>query len=163
RRLDAECLRDGILAISGQLDLTPPVGSPIARMGDVPAVRPRQQGPANADRSTVRSVYLPITRNQPPEMLALFDFAESNMVVGDRRTPTGAARPLYMLNSPSGLRQADALADRLIDAAPDDAGRIKQAYMLIFGRPPTDADQRAASQFIAKYVESLTRQPLKHR
>ena len=59
RRLDAECLRDGILAISGQLELKPPVGSSIARQGDVPGVRP-QAGPRD-DRSTCRSVYMAIS------------------------------------------------------------------------------------------------------
>jgi len=162
RRLDAECLRDGILAISGQLDLTPPIGSSVARTGDVPAVRPRQPGNGD-DRSTARSVYLSIVRNQPPEMLALFDFAESSMVVGERPNTTGASQALFMLNSPFVVRQSEALADRLLDASPSDDERVNQAYMLIFGRPPTDAQRTAAIEFITKYERSLSRQPLKTR
>jgi hypothetical protein len=161
RRLDAECLRDGILSISGQLELKPPVGSPIARQGDVPGVRP-QAGPRE-DRSTYRSVYMPIQRTSPPEMLALFDFADPNMVVGERPNTSGAAQALFMLNSPFVVRQAEALADRLIDAAPTDDERVTQAYQLVFGRAPTDVERKAALDFIAKYESTLARQPLKHR
>jgi Protein of unknown function (DUF1549)/Protein of unknown function (DUF1553)/Planctomycete cytochrome C/EF-hand domain pair len=162
RRLDAECLRDAILAISGQLDLTPPVGSPIARQGDVRAVGPRQPG-LNDDRLAVRSVYLPIVRNQAPEMLALFDFAESSMVVGERPNTTGASQALFMLNSPFVLRQAEALADRLLDESSSDDERTNQAYMLVFGRPPTPAQRVASMNFISNYERSLSRQPLKRR
>jgi hypothetical protein len=161
RRLDAECLRDGILAISGQLDLKPPLGSPIARQGDVPGVRP-QAGPRE-DRSTYRSIYMPIQRTQPPEMLALFDFADPNMVVGERPNTSGAAQALFLLNSPFMIRQAEAFADRLIDAAENDAERVSQAYRLAFGRAPSDAERKAGLDFIARYESALPRQPLRHR
>jgi hypothetical protein len=96
-------------------------------------------------------------------MLALFDFAESNMVVGERPNTTGAAQALFMLNNAFVIRQAEALADRLLDSAANDAERVNQAYMLIFGRPPTDAQRKAALEFVSKYEGALTRQPLKGR
>jgi hypothetical protein len=162
RRLDAECVRDAILAVSGQLDLTPPVGSAIARIGDGPAQRPRQPGPMD-ERSNVRSVYLSVARNQPPEMLALFDLADPSMVVGDRPNTTGAAQALFLLNNPFVLRQAEALADRLRDATADDGERVRLGYLLAYGRPPTDAERQAALDFIARYERSLPRQPLRNR
>ena len=96
-------------------------------------------------------------------MLALFDFADPNMVIGERPNTSGAAQALFMLNSPFIMRQAEALADRLIDAAPSDEERVTQAYRLTFGRTPTDTERQAALDFIAKYESSLPRQPLKHR
>jgi hypothetical protein len=161
RRLEAECLRDGILAISGQLDLTPPIGSPIARVGDGPAIRPRQ--PVGDDRANVRSVYLPIVRNQPPEMLALFDFAESSMVVGERPNTSGASQALFMLNSSFIQRQSTAFADRLLELSGTNDERVNQAYLLAFGRPANETERKAAVAFIDKYERSLSRQPLRNR
>lgn len=162
QRLDAECLRDGILAISGQLEPTPPVGSPVARDGEGRALGRRQPG-VSSDRMTVRSVYLPIVRDQPPEMLALFDFADASMVTGDRPSTSAPSQALFLLNSPFMIRQSEALADRLIDAAQKDDERIDQAYLSIYGRPPSESERVAALEFIGKYEKSLTRQPLKHR
>jgi hypothetical protein len=162
RRLDAECLRDGMLALSGQIDLAPPTGSPIARAGDGPAIRPRQPG-LNDDRSTTRSVYLPIVRNQPPEMLALFDFPESTLVSGERANTTSPSQALFLLNSPFVQRQAEAFADRLLSESVNDDERVNLAYLSAFGRPATSPERQSALEFIAKYERSLPRQPLKHR
>jgi hypothetical protein len=96
-------------------------------------------------------------------MLALFDFADPNMVVGERPNTSGAAQALFMLNSSFVLRQSESLADRLIDAAPSDAERVNQAYLLALGRAPTEAERKAALDFIAKYESTLPRQPLRHR
>jgi hypothetical protein len=115
------------------------------------------------ERSNVRSVYLSVARNQPPEMLALFDLADPSMVVGDRPNTTGAAQALFLLNNPFVLRQAEALADRLRDATADDGERVRLGYLLAYGRPPTDAERQAALDFIARYERSLPRQPLRNR
>ena len=52
-----------------------------------------------ADRRTA-SVYLPVVRDQLPEALALFDFADPSLVVGERATTTVPAQALYLMNSP---------------------------------------------------------------
>jgi cytochrome c553 len=90
RRLDAECIRDAMLAVSGQLDLNPPVGSLIARSGDGPIGGPRFRGISedsivNAS-GNFRSVYLPVPRDVLPDSLAAFDFAENSLVTGARET-----------------------------------------------------------------------------
>jgi hypothetical protein len=111
----------------------------------------------------VRSVYLPIVRNQPPEMLALFDFAESSMVVGERPNTSGASQALFLLNSPFIQRQSAAFADRLLDMKATDEERVNQAYLLAFGRSATEAERKAALDFIAKYERSLPRQRERNR
>src|SRR5581483_11990661 len=63
RRLDAEALRDSMLAVGGQLDLSPPTGSVVARAGEGPSQAPRFGGvmqAVNDPRNSARSVYLPV-------------------------------------------------------------------------------------------------------
>ncbi len=101
RRLDAEAVRDSILAVSGQLDTKPPLGSVVARVGEGPAGFARFLL-ADSNRIRARSVYLPVIRDQVPEALALFDFAEPSLVTGERASTTIPAQALFLLNSPAG-------------------------------------------------------------
>jgi hypothetical protein len=154
RRLDAEAVRDSILAVSGQLETKPPVGSVVARMGDGPTGFARFRfGEAGPSRS--RSVYLPVIRDQVPEPLALFDFAEPSLIVGERPSTTVPAQALFLLNSPLVLRQAESAADRLLTQASSDAERIRFAYRLFFGRPATDREVEQAQQFLGKYIKTI--------
>ena len=81
RRLDAEEIRDAMLAISGQLDMARPDGSPVMEManGQIRGGKDLQEirKPAN-----VRSIYLPIVRGNVPEMLQVFDAADPGLIVG---------------------------------------------------------------------------------
>ena len=159
RRLDAEALRDAILAVSGRLDRTPPVGSAVARAGDGPVQRPRG-GPGltqagDDPRDVHRSVYLPVVRDNPPEALALFDGADTSLVVADRPTTTVPAQGLYLLNSSFVLRAADAAADLLLKTSPDTPGRVRLAYLRFYGRPPTETEVAAAEGFLAKYKRAF--------
>src|SRR5262249_19508876 len=104
KRQEAESLRDRMLSISGHLDLRPPKGSAIARIGEVPPQAQRFNLEADS-RIPHRSVYLAVKRNQLPEALALFDFAETNLVIGERPTTTVPAQGLYLLNNPWVIRQ----------------------------------------------------------
>ncbi len=109
RRLDAESIRDAILAASGQLDLRPPIGSPIAEHGNGPIGQFKQFPNAGVPedalvesgaRTNARSVYLPIAREMLPDALTVFDFAEPGFVNGSRETTNVPSQALYMLNSP---------------------------------------------------------------
>ncbi|WP_406701150.1 DUF1549 domain-containing protein [Singulisphaera sp. Ch08] len=148
RRLEGEALRDAMLAISGQLTLDPPKGSPVARAGEGNTTPLQRFGGAYDLRLTCRSVYLPVIRNHFLESLALFDFADPSLVVAERATTTVPAQGLYLLNSPFVIRQAEALADRLIRDVDNDGDRINEAYLRTFGRPPTDKEKGAAQAFL---------------
>ncbi|SIN76472.1 EF hand [Singulisphaera sp. GP187] len=148
RRLEGEALRDAMLAISGELKLEPPQGSPVARAGEGNTA-PLQRFGGNYDlRLTCRSVYLPVIRNHFLESLALFDFADPSLVIAQRATTTVPAQGLYLLNSPFVIRQAEALADGLLRDVPNDGDRIAEAYLRTIGRPPTAQEQRAARAFL---------------
>ena len=140
RRLDAEAIRDTILTVSGQLDLTP--GGATIKKG------------TTLERDYVfddvrRSVYTPVFRNKTLELFDVFDFANPNVCMGRRNVSTVAPQALYLMNSPFVLQQAKATAARLL-ALPglDDAGRLEQMYRTALGRLPTAKERQLALDFL---------------
>ncbi|MAV36798.1 MAG: hypothetical protein CMJ59_15225 [Planctomycetaceae bacterium] len=155
RRLDAEAIRDAILAVSGQLETAPPKRSVVADIGDANVGRAGGTLTKLNAPSRYRSVYLPIVRNAVPEMLRLFDFAEPSMLVGRRDVTTVPAQALFLLNSPFMLAQADRLAARVVAAAADEAGRVEMAYRMTLNREPTDGESTAAIALVTAHLTSL--------
>ena len=165
RRLDAEAIRDAMLAVCGQLDLRPLLGSPIAEYGNGPIGQFTQYPDAGVpedvlveagSRTTVRSVYLPIAREVLPDALTVFDFAEPGFVTGSRETTNVPSQALYMLNSPFIASAAQNFAERVLTTYPtstsnNDVQRIQFAYGLVFSRSPSEAEQQAAADFFAKF------------
>ncbi|MEQ1860205.1 MAG: DUF1553 domain-containing protein [Chthoniobacteraceae bacterium] len=165
RRLDAESIRDAILAASGQLDLRPPIGSPIAEHGNGPIGQFKQFPGAGVPedalveagaRTNARSIYLPIARELLPDALAVFDFAEPGFVNGTRETTNVPSQALYMLNSPSIANAAQKLAERVTATYPGIDQRMQLAYWLVFSRGPSEAERQAASSFFAKFPGTTT-------
>ncbi|MFM2096064.1 MAG: hypothetical protein RIS70_3188 [Planctomycetota bacterium] len=160
RRLDAEILRDAILAVSEQLDPTPPVGSAVAQGGEGPVSRPRLGGnmvnsAINDPKNTHRSIYLPIIRDNLPESMALFDAADPTLITSDRQQTTVPSQGLYLLNNAFVLRAADAAADRLRESD-SESERIRAAFLRFFGRPPTGNELTSAEKFLASYRQQIT-------
>lgn len=152
RRLEAEAIRDAMLAASGELDLKRPVGSLVGKaIGDRPIslIGLDTRLPADLDGSVHRSVYLPVLRDRLPDVLELFDFAESSLVTGSRETTNVPVQALYLMNSPFVQARAAALADRLVrESGPVAESRIQRAFQLCFHRFPTAAELAAAAVFI---------------
>lgn len=152
RRLDAEALRDAMLAVSGRLD--PTAGGPgIADakvLAGVGTDMPTEYGYAFTD--TRRSVYTPAFRNRRPDLFDAFDAADSNAVTGSRPTSTVAPQALFMLNSPFVMEQAEAAAARLLaeEAVVTDAARIERAFLRTLARPPTPAEEAAVGRTLAR-------------
>ena len=162
RRLDAECIRDAILATSQQLQLQPPVGSPVALAGDGPVSRPRRGGSDVAINAAtnVRSVYLPIIRDLLPDALDAFDFAEPSLVTGARETTNVPSQALFLLNSEFVATQARLLGQRVVASYPGGPNggasanldeRVTYAYWLVFSRPPDAVERTAAMTFFGKF------------
>ena len=146
RRLDAESIRDGILAVSGQLNLKPANGSPLSSMTDTDLGKAARSGLKNDAR--YRSVYLPIVRDMLPEVLDLFDFAEPSLVVAAREVTTVPSQALFMLNSPFVQENAAALAKRFQGTSADPKERITAAYFTALSRPPTAAEVARAETYL---------------
>lgn len=154
RRLDAEAIRDSMLAVAGSLNLYPIDGSPVARAGD------GRQGLINLytevlnDANAYRSVYLPIIRDQVPESLSLFDFPDASLVAGQRDSTNVPSQSLYLMNNPQAVAAADAFAKRLgaIEVKnPQD--RLTIAYELAYGRPPNAEEGQAVKAFFQRFTD----------
>ncbi len=174
RRLDAEAIRDAMLAVAGKLDLTPPKGSPVANTegpaqqlirplpglgGGGPGARFRGMGGGesanvlNADRN-FRSVYLPIVRDHVPDSLAVFDFAESSLVVGNREDTTVPSQALYLMNSGTVQKLAEAMVARLAGTKATGTELAKKAFELAYSRPPTQQELEATTFFFTRFNEA---------
>jgi hypothetical protein len=154
RRLDAEVIRDAVLAASGQLDLARPEGSLVMSLRNGEIGRDiRADSLLRA--STSRSVYLPMVRGVVPEMLSVFDMADPSLVVGQREITTVATQALYMMNSPFVIEQSKLMAERLISDSSEDAIRADLAYMRALSRPATDAERDRLLSFVSEYQTDL--------
>jgi hypothetical protein len=150
RRLDAEQLRDTLLAVSGQLKLDY-LGPNIAGAGDIDAnnfsAQNIEYGYVYAD--TRRSVYTPAFRNKRLELFEVFDFADANQPIGQRHTSTVAPQALYLLNHPFVSEQAKAAAERLLAIPGTDPERIDAAFRTTLGRTPTAAELEKCAKFVS--------------
>ena len=132
RRLEAEAVRDSLLAVAGRLDRTP--GGPALRDFNAPR----------------RTVYLMTIRSDRSGFAPLFDTADSTAPVDRRTVSTVAPQALFLMNNPFILEQTKALAKRIADGAKDDRARIRRAYSLLYGRPPIDAEVQIGLDFLAR-------------
>ena len=151
RCLEVEALRDAMLATSGQLDLTRPVGSPLMRSGagqigsskDVP-----EEALSASGRR--RTVYQTLVRELEPEMLRLFDFPSTSSVHGRRTTTIVPTQALFFMNDPFVLEQSRLAAARLLARRElDDRRGVELAYRLVLGRRPKNEETQDAITFLA--------------
>ena len=154
RRLEAESIRDAILAVSGQLDRTPPEGSTVTALGDKLLDHisfEELQPPSNH-----RSVYLPVLRDYLPELFELFDFPSPSLVTGRRATTNVSTQTLYLRNSPFVAEQSKHTARRVLNRGPiGDGERIEYLYRLAVSRPPSPEELQSALAFLASAQAKL--------
>src|SRR5262249_15011728 len=111
-------------------------------------------GPLDA-RLSYRSVYLPVVRDQQLDSMALFDFADSSVVSGERATTTVPSQALYLLNNPFVIRQAEAAGARIQKETSTRVERIRLAYLLFLGRPASPQEVKTAQEFLDTYPKVL--------
>ncbi len=132
-RLEAEAIRDAMLAVSGRLDR-------------------RQFGPGSLDEAmTRRSIYFTVKRSGLISSMVQLDWPEALQGVGQRVTTTVAPQALLMLNSPQVRVSAAGFAALLRPSAVRSlADAVTAAYGQALSRPPTDAERDTAVAFLAK-------------
>lgn len=150
RRLDAEAIRDAMLAVSGELNAERPGGSLVAKIGDRPIalIGLDKSLPPDLDGSLHRSVYLPVIRDRLPDVLELFDFAEPGLVTGERETTNVPVQALYLMNSSFVQERAKALAQRVEREAAAKSDHARYAFELCFSRAPDEIEARLGTAFL---------------
>jgi hypothetical protein len=144
RRLDAEAVRDALLAVSGDLDrgfAGPFVATKRNDSGEVVTA-----DPAGAGRR--RSVYLQQRRTQVVSFLAVFDAPTIVFNSVQRPTTTMPLQALALFNSEFVLERARSLAGRLQRSHTDESARVHSAYLLAWGREPDENELKIAEQFL---------------
>ncbi len=144
RRVEAEIVRDNLLAVSGQLDT-------------------KLFGPGTLDpNSKRRSIYFTVKRSKLMPMMVIFDAPEALGTMAERPTTTIAPQALHLLNNPQSRELAKALARRIApdsQTSLDDA--IRKAYQIAFARLPNreeiDDGKAFITQQMATYADGNTR------
>jgi hypothetical protein len=156
RRLDAEAIRDSMLAASGELDerlFGPYV--PTARDGAGEVIVPEDQ-----PGSRRRSLYLYQRRTQVVSMLAVFDSPSIVYNSLSRPRSTMPLQSLSQLNSAFALNRAEHLAAQLAAEQPDESPRLSAAFLRTLGRPATDGQLAAARELLSTQRATYTQEKL---
>jgi hypothetical protein len=147
RRLEAEAIRDAILAAGGQLDRTAG-GTLLTRALGFPG----KEFPVNFEQPR-RSVYLPVIRGGVYPLLKGFDFADPSVVVGKRDNTTVAPQALLMMNSQFVTEQSQRFAELLLSREGEsDRTRVETAYLRALSRTPSGAEVARALRFLEEYT-----------
>jgi hypothetical protein len=135
RRLEAEVIRDALLAVSGQLD-------------------PKLYGPGTFDEASKRrSIYFTVKRSKLMPMMVIFDAPEALSGMAERPTTTIAPQALHLLNNPRMRDYAKSLAQRAAPA-PDTKldVALRTAYKTTLAREPSPAELTDAVAFIEEQM-----------
>jgi hypothetical protein len=154
RRLEAESIRDALLAVSGLLDRT--MGGSLLHVKNREFLFDHTSKDRTKYDSLRRAIYLPVIRNHLYDVFQLFDAPDATVLNGDRATTTVAPQALFMMNSDLVLQACDALAAELLaDPKAADAERIERLYVRAYGRPPTAEETIKARALVAESEELL--------
>ena len=149
RRLEAEAIRDAILAVSGRLDPTlfgPPVPPHLTSFMEGRG-RPKHSGPLDGDGR--RSLYINARRNFLTPMLLAFDYPTPSSTMGRRNVSNVPAQALTLMNDPFLVEQAKVWADRVRrDPGVTPSQTVETMYREAFGRPPSEDERAAALGFL---------------
>ena len=165
RRLEAETIRDAVLAVSGSLDYRsggpslPLESRGSLTMGQPPALA-RTMELSDSIRFR-RTIYLPTLRKSQlseVDVLNLFDFPDPNTVKGSRDVTTVPTQALYLMNSPFLIKQSRAAARELLaqDVASDEQ-RVREFVLRALGRPASREDIARAVSFLRDTEAGLGR------
>ncbi len=153
-RLEAETIRDAMLAASGGLSSRrggPGIRPPLAPEVTATLLKGQWIVSGDEDDHRRRGIYLFVRRNLRYPLFEVFDRPDTNASCPRRHESTTATQALAMFNSEFSLACARRLAGALAAAAPDDsARRVTQAYLRLFGRVASEEEIRQGQDFLAR-------------
>jgi len=136
-RLEAEVIRDSLLAASGMLDKT-------------------MLGPGTLDESTRRrSIYFTVKRSKLVPMMLAFDAPDALSSLGERSTTTVAPQALILLNNANTRNYAKSFGKRIApDATTDLSQAIRSGYVIAVARQPTEEELADGTAFVTAQAAS---------
>jgi hypothetical protein len=141
RRLNAESVRDAILATSGRFDGAFYGPSIHPYRTEPKEYRKLYSGPLDGEGR--RSLYLKVTRHEGSRFLETFDFPNPGVARGKRDVTNVPSQALTLLNDPFVIDQAGFWADRLLaEPAPSVEARLDEMFLTALGRRPQNEEQR---------------------
>jgi hypothetical protein len=154
QRLDAEEIRDAVLAVSGKLDAK--MGGPgfeLFRFKDdhSPIYDHEDLAKINDPATFRRTVYRFTVRSVPNPFLECLDSADPNLTTPVRHSTLTALQALALLNDPFIVKQAEYWAERLRNLNDDPGTQIELAYKFAFGRSPRDDEKKTLLGFVKKH------------
>ena len=152
RRLEAEAVRDSLLAVSGQLDLS--MGGSLLKVKNREFFFDHTSKDLTTYDSRRRSLYLPVVRNNVFDVFQLLDFPDPAVSSGDRATTVVAPQALLMLNSELAMQAAADFAGRVLADSKDDDQRLSRLYVMAYGREPSAEERQADRAFLAEVAQA---------
>src|SRR5439155_9291888 len=137
RRLDAEQIRDAMLAVTGKLD---------RKVG----------GPSVEFKEPRRSVYLKWLRNTKEPLRDVFDIPDGFTSSARRNVTTTSTQALFMINSPLIVQQGQTFADLVHrDNKSTDDQKIERAFHFAFARSPSSKEIQITKAFLAEQIKRI--------
>lgn len=148
RRVEMEVLRDVMMQVSGQLELTRPQGVQVMGTG----------GKGNSGRtrgvigmeSPYRTVYLPVLRDLLSPMQEVWDFPNPSQIQGQRVVTTVPGQGLFMLNNDFVMEAAERMAEGLMEVTKGDEARVERLYRVLLCREPEEEEREEALELVAE-------------
>ena len=156
RRLAPEALRDAMMSAAGKLNVTP-MDSSVWYLGDQATAVGDNKNRRRTD-FLCRSVYLPIIRNDLPELFDVFDFADPHSTTGMRSQTMVATQGLFILNDEAVMDAAEATASRLLSSSKSVGPEavVNRMFELIINVRPTVDERRELLRFVREMEQTLT-------
>jgi hypothetical protein len=153
KRLEAEAIRDAILSVCGQLNLTmggrgifPNLPKEVLATQSMPGAG---WGKSSKEEQHRRSVYIFIKRTLGVPFLEIFDGASPDSAIAKRTVTTIAPQALILLNSEFIQEQSLAFADHLLkDTGQNSAANIDRLFQLALCRAPTDKELKITTNYL---------------
>ncbi|MDB6149226.1 MAG: Planctomycete cytochrome [Chthoniobacter sp.] len=153
QRLDAESIRDSILAVSGSLDRSRPGAHPFPPMEKWGFTQHAAFSAVYTNNH--RSVYQMQQRIKKHPFFGLFDGADTNACTAERPLSTTPLQALFMMNDEFIKTQSEVLADRLLKDQPSDPQRVLLAWWLAYQRAPQPDETNDALSFLRQYASKV--------
>lgn len=153
RRLEAEAIRDSLMAVSDTLDLR--MGGTQLPTANRSYVTSTANVNPNVYKGQRRSIYLPVVRSAVFQVLQAFDFPDPAVINGKRQATTVAPQSLFMMNSEFVEAQSKSFATVVLSSSSDRVERVHDAYIRAFGRKATKQEIRATHNYLESAMDLL--------